>query len=102
MGVGRSPSPQKHIGDTYCHVQGAGTNVILKVYILHDMHPGNMWKVGEGTKMHNNFIGCYHRVGLRSLYLRLVHCNTLYILVRFWGGLGFEYLLDENANLLDK
>ena len=24
-------------------MQGAGLNVILKVYRLHDMHPGNMW-----------------------------------------------------------
>ena len=25
------------------YMQGAGLNVILKVYRLHDMHPGNMW-----------------------------------------------------------
>ena len=31
---------------TYCHMQGAGLNVALKVYMLHDMHPGNMWGVG--------------------------------------------------------
>ena len=31
---------------TYCHMQGAGLNVALKVYMLHEMHPGNMWGVG--------------------------------------------------------
>ena len=40
---GRSASPPKQIGNTYFHMQGAGLNVILKVYRLHDMHPGNMW-----------------------------------------------------------
>ena len=25
------------------YMQGAGLNVILQVYRLHDMHPGNMW-----------------------------------------------------------
>ena len=45
-GGGRSASPPKQIGNTYFHVQGAGLNVILKVYILHDMHLGNMWNVG--------------------------------------------------------
>ena len=30
----------------YIHMQGAGLNVILKVYMLHNMHPGNMWNVG--------------------------------------------------------
>ena len=39
-------SPPKQIGNTYFHMQGAGLNVILKVYILHDMHLGNMWNVG--------------------------------------------------------
>ena len=43
---GRSASPLKHIGNIYCHMQGAGLNVMLKVYILHNMHPENMWKVG--------------------------------------------------------
>ena len=38
--------PPKQIGNTYFHMQGAGLNVILKVYILHDMHLGNMWNVG--------------------------------------------------------
>jgi len=33
----------KQIGNTYFHMQGAGLNVILKVYIL---HPGNMWNAG--------------------------------------------------------
>ena len=42
-GGGRSASPPKQIGNTYFHMQGAGLNVILKVYRLHDMHPGNMW-----------------------------------------------------------
>ena len=36
----------KHIGNTYCHMQGARLNVIAKVHLLHDMHPGNMWKGG--------------------------------------------------------
>ena len=36
----------KQIGNTYFHMQGARLNVILKVYILHDMHLGNMWNVG--------------------------------------------------------
>ena len=43
---GRSASPPKQSGNTYFHMQGAGLNVILKVYILHDMHLGNMWNVG--------------------------------------------------------
>ena len=38
--------PPKQIGNTYFHMQGAGLNVILKVYIIRDMHPGNMWNVG--------------------------------------------------------
>ena len=45
-GGGRSASPPKQIGNTYFHMQGARLNVILKVYILHDMHLGNMWNVG--------------------------------------------------------
>ena len=45
-GGGRSASPPKQIENTYFHMQGAGLNVILKVYILHDMHLGNMWNVG--------------------------------------------------------
>ena len=45
-GEGAAPPPQKQIGNTYFHMQGAGLNVILKVYILHDMHLGNMWNVG--------------------------------------------------------
>ena len=36
----------KQIGNTYFHMQGAGLNVLLKVYMLHNMHPGNMWNVG--------------------------------------------------------
>ena len=39
---GRSACPPKQIGNTYFHMQGAGLNVILKVYMLHNMHPGNM------------------------------------------------------------
>ena len=70
---GRSASPPKQIGNPYFHMQGAGLNVILKVYMLHNMHPGNMWNAGQGTKMHNSFIGCYHPVGLRSLYIRLLY-----------------------------
>ena len=66
---------------------GAGLNVMLKVYILHDMHPGNMWKVGQCTPMHNSFIGCYHRVGFRSLYIRLVYCV-------FWLGSGVAWGLN--------
>ena len=46
LGGGRSASPPKQIGNTYFHMQGARLNVILKVYILHDMHLGNMWNVG--------------------------------------------------------
>ena len=38
--------PPKQIGNTYFHMQGARLNVILKVYILHDMHLGNLWNVG--------------------------------------------------------
>ena len=30
---GRSASPPKQIGNTYFHMQGAGLNVILKVYV---------------------------------------------------------------------
>ena len=45
-GGGRSASPPKQIGNTYFHMQDARLNVILKVYILHDMHLGNMWNVG--------------------------------------------------------
>ena len=84
---GRSASPPKHIGNTYCHMQGAGLNVMLKVYILRDMRPGNMWKVGQGTTMHNSFLGCCHRVGLRSLYIRLVRCI-------FWLGSGVAWGLN--------
>ena len=36
----------KQIGNTYFHMQGAGLNVLLKVYMLRNMHPGNMWNVG--------------------------------------------------------
>ena len=50
--------------------------------------------------MHNRFIGCYHRVGLRSLCIYKV--GGLYILVWFRVGLGFEHHLDDNANLLDR
>ena len=46
LGGGRCASPPEKIGNTYFHLQGAGLNVILKVYILHDMHLGNMWNVG--------------------------------------------------------
>ena len=43
---GAAPPPPEQIGNTYFHMQGARLNVILKVYILHDMHLGNMWNVG--------------------------------------------------------
>ena len=43
MGGRAQRLPPKQIGNTYFHMQGAGLNVILKVYRLHDMHPGNMW-----------------------------------------------------------
>ena len=36
----------KHGGNTSSHMQSAGLNVMLKVHMLHDMHPGNRWKVG--------------------------------------------------------
>ena len=31
-------------------MQGAGLNVIFKVYILHNMHTGNMWKTRKNAK----------------------------------------------------
>ena len=37
--------------------------------------------------MHNSFIGCYHRVGLRSLYMRLMYCI-------FWLGSGVAWGLN--------
>ena len=33
-------------------MQGAGLNVILKVYRLHDMHPGNMWNTDKAHGFH--------------------------------------------------
>ena len=47
----------------------------------------------------HSFIGCYHTVGLRSIYIRLV-----YFIFWFWFrvGLGFEYHLDNNADLFDR
>ena len=44
-GKGAAPPP-KQIGNPYFHMQGAGLNLILKVYILHDMRLGNMWNEG--------------------------------------------------------
>ena len=55
MGGGRSASPPKQIGNTYFHMQGAGLNVILKVYRLHNMHPGNMWNTDKAHGFHGFF-----------------------------------------------
>ena len=52
MGGGRSASPPKQIGNTYFHMQGAGLNVILKVYRLHNMHPENMWNTDKAHGFH--------------------------------------------------
>ena len=79
-------------------MQGAGLNVMLKVYILHDMHPGNMWKVGEGTTMHE----FPWMLSLCWFKICLFEVGVLYILAWFRGGLGFEYHLDDNAHLLDR
>ena len=92
---GRSASPPKQIGNPYFHMQGAGLNVILKVYMLHNMHPGNMWNAGQGTKMQNSFhwmlSSCWFKI---SLYKPVV----LKTLVWFRAGWGFEHHLDDNAN----
>ena len=37
--------------------------------------------------MHNSFLGCYHRVGLRSLYVMLVYCIS-------WLGSGLAWGLN--------
>ena len=72
-GEGAAPPPQSRLETPIftCKVLGwMWYSSTVKVYILHDMQLGNMWNVDWGTTMHNRFIWCYHRVGLRSLYIR--------------------------------
>ena len=60
------------------------------------------WKHVEGRLRHNN--AQYFHWMLSSCWFKIssYKVGVLYILAWFRGGLGFEYHLDDNANLLDR
>ena len=63
------------------YMQGAGLNVILKVYRLHDMHPGNMWNtvyILIDTYLYLYiYINIY--IHLNDLYVYTYACIYIYI-----------------------
>ena len=59
------------------YMQGAGLNVILKVYRLHDMHPGNMWNTVH--ILIDTYFFIYIYIHLYDLYVYTYECIYIYI-----------------------
>ena len=57
------------------YMQGAGLNVILKVYRLHDMHPGNMWNTVHILIDTYFFIYIYIYIYIYMIYM-YIHMNV--------------------------